>query len=610
MMMIEGTHNSGLPQNCENTVTVSTDVLLDEVRRNRQQFRGAILRHDLGQIVVATVLMLFFMDCGDTVIWTGYLCAFGCFVVGAYFVVDRWRQWRAASNRSGSLTACAVASLADVNHQIWLRNKVLWWYLLPISVPLIIFCGSLVWDLRVPPIDSKPIPATFILIVIKVASFLLIVGFVTSVNGATYWLTQSYRKKHFEPRRRELERLLNEIESDNRSPASNNQKPLGPLLIVVAACFLAVLAKAVVKPNSVTSSSPGTSIDTICKNNKLPALAVVVTKDGQICDRAVAGVRKWGDTTPVTTNDLFHIGSCTKSMTATLAAVLIEEGQLRWDTTIAEIFPELSGKIDKRYETVTVEQLLQHRGGVPTAPPLAAWGRAWQEIGTPTEQRREFIEAVLTTAPAAAPGTTMIYSNQGYSIVGAMLEKISGQDFESLMTEKLFKPMHMETAGFGPPGTKNKIDQPWGHIRRLVWTSPMQSDNPPAIAPAGRVHCSLDDLARYAILHLQPGTNSLLKPESMARLHASPEGVKTIGGLDDYACGWVRLKRDWAGGPVLWHNGSNTMWYVVMWLAPEKNFCVIAATNIAGKGAEKGCNDACVSMIDKWLREQETKTSD
>ena len=49
------------------------------------------------------------------------------------------------------------------------------------------------------------------------------------------------------------------------------------------------------------------------------------------------------------------------------------------------------------------------------------------------------------------------------------------------------------------------------------------------------------------------------------------------------------------------HNGSNSMWYLVMWLAPEKNFAVIAATNIAGDNAEKGCDDAASAMIQKWL---------
>lgn len=342
-------------------------------------------------------------------------------------------------------------------------------------------------------------------------------------------------------------------------------------------------------------------LETIREKHNVPALAVVVTKDGKICDRAAAGIRKHGDTTSVTTNDLFHIGSCTKSMTATLTAILIEQGKLRWDTTIAEVFPELKGKMDQRYEAVTVEQLLHHRGGVPGEPPSAAWKRAWEEVGTPTQQRREFIEAVLIEPPAAAPGDKEIYSNQGYAIVGAMLEKSTGQDFETLIAERLFKPLHMDSAGFGAPGTKDKIDQPWGHTKRLFQTVPLQADNPPAISPAGRVHCSLDDLARYAMLHLQESaTNGLLKPETLVRLH-KPDSKNISSPLDNYACGWVIMKRGWAGGRVLWHNGSNTMWYIVMWLAPEKNFCVIAATNIAGDDADKACDDACVMMIHKWL---------
>jgi len=356
--------------------------------------------------------------------------------------------------------------------------------------------------------------------------------------------------------------------------------------------------------NAETVAKPDTSqaVDAIRKKHDLPALAVVLVKDGRICDRVAVGVRKWGDATPVTTNDVFHIGSCTKSMTATLTAMLIEEGKLRWDTTIAEVFPELKGKMDKQYEAVTVGQLLHHRGGVPGAPPAAAWKRAWEEHGTPTQQRREFIEALLSQPPEAVPGTKMIYSNQGYAIVGAMLEKITGQDYESLMTEKLFKPLHMDSAGFGPPWTTDKADQPWGHVRKLILTIPVQADNPPAIASAGRVHCSLDDLARFAIFHLQcNATNGLLKPETLAKLHAPPGVANLASPLENYACGWVVLQRGWAGGTTLWHNGSNSMWYLVMWLAPEKDFGVIAVTNIAGSGAEQACDEAATAMISKWL---------
>ena len=282
-------------------------------------------------------------------------------------------------------------------------------------------------------------------------------------------------------------------------------------------------------------------------------------------------------------------------MTATLAGMLIDEGKLRWDTTIADVFPEWKGKMDKQYESVTVEQLLTHRGGVPGAPPPAAWKRAWEEQGTPTEQRREFIEAVLSQPPEAPPGTKMIYSNQGYAIIGAMLEKITGTPWEQLITERLFKPLHMDSAGFGPPGTPGKVDQPWGHTRKFFITTPLQLDNPPAIAPAGRVHCSLDDLARYAIFQMQRNqTGGLLKPETLAKLHTPPPGR-------DYACGWIVAERGWAGGKALTHAGSNTMWYVVIWLAPEKDFAVIVGTNIAGPDAQQGCDDAASAMIQNWL---------
>src|ERR1035441_3049452 len=254
------------------------------------------------------------------------------------------------------------------------------------------------------------------------------------------------------------------------------------------------------------------SLEAIRKKHDLPALAVVVVKDGRICDRAAGGVRKWGESTPVTTNDIFHIGSCTKSMTATLTAMLIEDGKLRWDTTIADVFPELKGKMDKQYEGVTVEQLLTHRGGVPGKPPAAVWERDGEQKGTPVQQRREFIEAVLSQPPEAAPGTKMIYSNQGYAIVGAILEKLAGTPWETLITERLFKPLHMDSAGFGPPGTIGEVDQPWGHTRNLFGTVPLQHDNPIAISPAGRVHCSLDDLARYTIFHRSEEHTSELQP--------------------------------------------------------------------------------------------------
>jgi hypothetical protein len=86
----------------------------------------------------------------------------------------------------------------------------------------------------------------------------------------------------------------------------------------------------------------------------------------------------------------------------------------------------------------------------------------------------------------------------------------------------------------------------------------------------------------------------LLKAETFRKLHTPPNG-------GDYACGWVCLQRGWAGGRALMHNGSNTMWYIVMWLAPERDFSVIAATNTGADNTFDGCDDVAGAMIKKWL---------
>ena len=95
----------------------------------------------------------------------------------------------------------------------------------------------------------------------------------------------------------------------------------------------------------------------------LPALAAAVAKKGEIVAAGAVGTRQAGADIPVTVNDRFHIGSDTKAMTALLAAMLVEQGKLRWKSTTAEVFPEFVAGMDPGFATVTLEQLLSHSGG-------------------------------------------------------------------------------------------------------------------------------------------------------------------------------------------------------------------------------------------------------
>ena len=168
------------------------------------------------------------------------------------------------------------------------------------------------------------------------------------------------------------------------------------------------------------------------------------------------------------------------------------------------------------------------------------------------------------------------YSNAGYIIAGAMLERITGKAWEEFMREKLFVPLGMKTAGFGPAATEHQTDQPWGHIRLGDKYVPRYGDNHRALGPAGTVHCSIGDYLKFAALHASMGSRppGILTATLCEKLH---EPAKS-----DYAMGWGVHERSWARGHAITHAGSNTMNHFVVWAAPKTDFALAVATNAAG----------------------------
>jgi len=247
--------------------------------------------------------------------------------------------------------------------------------------------------------------------------------------------------------------------------------------------------------------------------------------------------------------------------------------------------------MDAQYQAVTLEQLLTHRGGAPgELEKDELWGKLWQHKGTPTSARRLLLQGVTSKPPEAPPGTKFIYSNAGVSIAGHMAEKVAGKSWEDLTREKIFRPLGMTTAGFGAPGTRAKNDQPRGH---KADGSPVEpgpgADNPVAIGPAGIVHCSIGDWAKFVAANLPSAKTKLVKPETLEKLHTPAPGEPK------YAMGWIIAdNQPWAGGPALTHAGSNTMWFAVAWLAPKKDFAVLVACNQAN---DQACNDAVLALI-------------
>lgn len=346
-----------------------------------------------------------------------------------------------------------------------------------------------------------------------------------------------------------------------------------------------------------------TLIEPVLEKHDLPGMVAAVVSGGRIVAIGAAGVRRRGGPERVTVDDRFHIGSCTKAMTATLCAMLVEQRKLTWDTTLEEVFPELQDGFRPEFRKVTLRQLLAHRAGTPKDLDRGGlWERLRRFDGEPTDARRLLVQGVLGQAPVCEPGTKFVYSNAGYAIAGHIAETVAGKPWEDLIREKLFKPLGMKSAGFGSPGTKDATDQPRGHTASGKPVEPgLDADNPPVLGPAGTVHCSIADWARFVALHLGdvPGTPQLIRPETLVVLHTPFEGEPP-----KYALGWMVVERDWAGGTALTHSGSNTLWFAVSWLAPAKHAAVLVACNQGGAEAAKTCDEVASVLVRDFLLER------
>lgn len=349
-----------------------------------------------------------------------------------------------------------------------------------------------------------------------------------------------------------------------------------------------------------------TRLEEIRAKAGVPALgAALVTVDG-LQGVWVAGKRSAGKEESVAAGDLWHLGSCTKSMTATLVALLVTRGDLAWDTPLGELVPEWVEDGDAELMDVTLVELLCHRAGLPANPDMGALLALRTSTKSLVDQRAEITRAALEQGPSHPPRAAFLYSNTGFVIAGHVAERATGKPWETLMRELVFEPLGMRSAGFGPPGTKGANDQPRGHSAegKPLEPGPL-ADNPAALGPAGTVHASLGDWAKYVQLHLRGFRGDVklgeltLSQDTFALLHTPYDGPG-----QGYGFGWVFEQRPWAGGDgsALWHNGSNTMWYCVTWLGPGNGVAALVTTNTAAPVAQAATDQTATLLIQEFQR--------
>jgi len=330
-------------------------------------------------------------------------------------------------------------------------------------------------------------------------------------------------------------------------------------------------------------------LNSIRIEERLPGLAAAIIIDGRLHSAAAVGVRETGTENWLTVNDKFLIGSCAKSFTATLAAILVEEGRLSWETTLRDVFPDLDMLPD--YENITVEQLLSHRAGLPKnlKEGKASWLIDYEfdkrRGSSPEILRLQYLEKTLQSKLINPPGQVIHYSNSGYLIAGSILEKISGQTYESLRAEKIFQPLDIKTAGYGIPADSGASSQPWGHVWDLSSSFIVyRSDYPNFFAPTGSLHLSIEDWAKFIFVHL--GTypldnHKLLKADTLKRLHTPPD-TKKFNQKDrkspSYALGWFTYTTH-KGNNLIFHGGRGLCFNAHVMVNLETKNAILIVTN-------------------------------
>lgn len=322
-------------------------------------------------------------------------------------------------------------------------------------------------------------------------------------------------------------------------------------------------------------AAPGIDLEAIRAETGAPALGVAIVGPDGLIWSAATGQRRVGAPEPVTTRELWHLGSNTKAMTAVLFARMVEQGRLAWGATLSDLFPDL--ELDPAFADMPFEALLQHRAGLSDQALMPEWMRGAWLPGDVRTLRRTLAERALTRPPAGEPGV-FAYGNANYIVAGAALERLTGQSWEELMRTELFGPLGMTRAGFGAP----LGDNAWGHRADGQPRNPALpgADNPAALGPAGTAHADLEDYGRFLRLFLTEG-GGFLTPDSVRRLVTPPEGAT-------YALGWgARPGPDWARGPILSHDGSNTMWLARAVVVPgrQRAFVVVANQFEPGRAA-------------------------
>lgn len=302
----------------------------------------------------------------------------------------------------------------------------------------------------------------------------------------------------------------------------------------------------------------------------------------------IIGAKKINTSLVAEPNDKFRIGSNTKAITGFIAAQLVKQNKISWNTKFFDLFPELKAKSNPTYRNLTLLNLLTFR--TKLFPYTYTYSEPTKEqfTGNEEQQRYQFTTWFFQHKPVSGKDS-INFSNLGFIAAGLMLEKASGKPYKELVTD-LGKQLEINF-GFGTP---NSIDtlQPWGHDKDLNPEEPSDNYKLNWLLPAGNINVSLPDYTKFIQLQLQGllGKSQLLTKEEFTFLHY---------GLTKFAVGWFWLT-DENSQAFSYNTGNPGTFLSKVFVFKDTDRAYIFLTNSQTDDTEKGLNILYAELKKKY----------
>ncbi|MEP4039037.1 serine hydrolase domain-containing protein [Pseudophaeobacter sp.] len=367
------------------------------------------------------------------------------------------------------------------------------------------------------------------------------------------------------------------METDMKKSCSSNMLfGLASRILILGTATSASMAQEL-RPDSVFNG--------IASENVQFAISASYSIGGKAPVVFASGPTEKGGSITVAQDARWHIGSISKSFTSTLVMRLVDRGVLELDVPIGNYLTFFHDEMHPAWELLSLRQLLSHTSGLPAnASPRVMRETSGMDAYT---GRRVALSSMWGTPPSGQAGK-FIYSNIGYVLAGLVIEEVTGASWESTILTEIAQPLGLSSLGFGAPQEPN---DPRGHksvfgFKRSVSPSSPSSDNPKWMGPAGTIHLSLADLATWGQAHIRACAGKTPNFLSQSRCMEMQTPIAA-----DYGLGWA-ITKSGSSGTIVWHSGSNTMWYALLHIVPQTGLSVAAATNVYAP-----------EQIDKLVRE-------